>query len=241
MTASTTIDYTSLIGPAVVAAVISGLVSGVGILISARTTRAIHSERLAFDREQSERRVSAEIALAEKKVTLDRALAAWKRKTELAEEVLADFYKARDIIEAARSPGGFGDEGATRQKQPWETEDDTRTLNAYFRTIERLNAHGDFFSQLFARSHRFIALFGNEARKPFDDLWQMRGNILIAVRMLITTHQQQQLGNLPETREKWEATIGWGVTGQDPIRGKLDAIVAAIENICRPVIQDIAP
>jgi hypothetical protein len=73
-------DYASLIGPAVVAAVISSIVSAIGILISARTSRAIHGERLAFDREQSERRISAEIALAEKKVTLDRALAAWRRR-----------------------------------------------------------------------------------------------------------------------------------------------------------------
>jgi hypothetical protein len=138
-------DYTSLIGPAVVAAVISGLISGIGIVISARTTRAIHSERLAFDREQSEHRVNAEIALAEKKVTLDRALAAWKRKTEFAEEVLTDFYKAREVIDAARSPGGFEGEGATRQIEPWETEDDTRTLNAYFRTAERLRGQADFF------------------------------------------------------------------------------------------------
>jgi hypothetical protein len=101
---------------------------------------------------------------------LDRALASWKRRTEFAEEVLADFYKARDIIEAARSPGGFADEGTTRKQQSWETEDDTRTLNAYFRTIERVSAHTDFFSQLFSRSHRFIALFGGDAGKPFDDL-----------------------------------------------------------------------
>jgi hypothetical protein len=234
-------DYTTLIGPAVVAAVIAGLISVITLLMNRATTLSMHSQRLAFDREQAERRVNAEIALADRKVTLDRALAAWKRRTELAEEVLADFYKARDIIEAARSPGGFGDEGATRQKQPWETEDDTRTLNAYFRTIERLNAHGDFFSQLFARSHRFIALFGSEAVQPFDELWHMRGKILIAVRMLIATHQQQQHGNLPEARAKWEATIGWAVTGQDPIQGQLDAIVAAVENICRPVIQDVAP
>jgi hypothetical protein len=234
-------DFFALIGPAVVAAVISGLVSTIGILISVRTTRGIHGERLAFDREQSERRANAEIALAERKVALDRSLAAWKRRTELAEEMLADCYKARDIIEGARSPGGFGDEGATRQKQPWENEDDTRLLNAYFRTIERLNAHADFFSQFFARRYRFDALFGPEAGKPIDAFWQMRGEILIAVRMLITTHQQQQTGNIPQARERWEATIGWGLTEQDPTQGRLDAIVAAIEDICRPVIQDIAP
>jgi hypothetical protein len=39
-------NWTSLIGPAVVAAVISGLVSCIGIWISARTARRIHKEKL---------------------------------------------------------------------------------------------------------------------------------------------------------------------------------------------------
>ena len=45
-----------------------------------------------------------------------------KRKVERAEDVLADFYQARDIINAARSPGSFGYEGATREKADWELE-----------------------------------------------------------------------------------------------------------------------
>ena len=123
-------DLTSLIGPAVVAAAISGLVSSIGIWISARTTRAIHAEKLAFDREQGERRTTAEIAQAERKLTADialaekklaaeQALASWKRRTELAEEVLTDFYQARDIIHGARLPIGFGDEGNTKPREEW--------------------------------------------------------------------------------------------------------------------------
>src|SRR5579863_599381 len=112
---SSSMDLTSLIGPAVVAAVIASVVSVIGFLINRSTVRGMHAERLAFDREQAERRASAEIALTERKATadialtekrlaLDRAFAAWKRQTEFAEEVLADFYQARDIIQSARSP-----------------------------------------------------------------------------------------------------------------------------------------
>src|SRR5262249_46644831 len=51
---------------------------------------------------------------------------------EFDEEVLADFYKTRDTIEAARSPGSLlKTKGTARNKQPWEIEDDTRMLNAY--------------------------------------------------------------------------------------------------------------
>src|SRR5262249_32311273 len=89
-----------------------------------------------------------------------------KRKAELAEEVLGDFYEARDIITAARSPGGFGHEGVARPKAEWETEDDRRTLNAYFRTMERLRNKEEFFARFHARRYRFMAHFGTESGQP---------------------------------------------------------------------------
>jgi hypothetical protein len=97
-------DLTSLIGPAVVAAAISSVVASIGILISARTTKAVHGERLAFEREQAERRANAEIALAERKFTLDQQLSDHKRRVELAEAVLSDFYRIEEIYRVARGP-----------------------------------------------------------------------------------------------------------------------------------------
>jgi hypothetical protein len=70
-----------------------------------------------------------------------------KRRTEFAEVVLADFYQAQRIIDEARSPGSMGNEGSTRPKVAGETEDEERTLNAYFVTAERLNNRREFFAQ----------------------------------------------------------------------------------------------
>jgi hypothetical protein len=54
----------SLIGPAVVAAVISAMISGIvsvfTLLLNRATNLNMHSQRLAFDREQAERRTNAE-------------------------------------------------------------------------------------------------------------------------------------------------------------------------------------
>jgi hypothetical protein len=61
--------------------------------------------------------------------------------------VLADFYQAQRIIDEARSPGSMGNEGSTRPKVAGETEDEERTLNAYFVTAERLNNRSEFFAQ----------------------------------------------------------------------------------------------
>ena len=139
-----------------------------------------------------------------------------KRKAELAEDVLADFYQARDIINAARSSGGFVNEGRTREREDWESEDDTRILNAYYRTSERLASKADFFAQLYARHYRFIAIFGKNAAKPYNDLLALRSEILIAVRMLITSYRHRERPGLQDNIERWEAKIGWGLSDDDP-------------------------
>jgi hypothetical protein len=239
-------DFAPLLGPAVVAAGVAGVISIVGLIVSNRTARAIHTEKLAsdrdlaerkftFDKDLAERKAAADTALAEKKLAFDRAFAAWKRKTELAEQVLADFYEARDIIAAARSPGGFGDEGGTRHKEEWETADDTRVLNSYYRTAERLHIKSDFFSQLWARRNRFIALFPSEAAKLYDDLFDVRNEIFRAVHMLMGTHRQPERAQ--EDRKAWETTMGW--SPDDPITTRLNEIIEGMDKLCRPVIQAI--
>ncbi len=226
-------NWTSLVGPAVVAAVISSLVTIIGMCISARNTRAIHTEKLAFDREQAERRISAEIALAEKKVDLDRAFTAWKRQAEFAEEVLADFYEARDIITQARMPGSFGDEGSTRKKEDWETPTDTSRLNSYYVPVERLFNRSEFFSKLYARRNRFLAMFGQGDAQPYDEIFKIRGEVLIATRMLISTYCDREQGGLPTSRREWEAQIGWGDAVTDPLTRRLNRAIERIEKTCR--------
>ena len=95
------------------AALIGGLL---GAWISSRTTRVTHRERVKADHDLAERRFTFERELAERKFKLDRGLADWKRRTDLAEEVLSDFYKARSIFGQARSPFAFAGEGKTRPR-----------------------------------------------------------------------------------------------------------------------------
>ncbi len=172
-----------------------------------------------------------------------RSLNAWhsetvgKRKMELAEQALADFYEAREIIEGARTSVSFGDEGSSRQKGDWETEEDTRTLNAYYVPAERLAKASEFFAQLMSRRYRFLALFGQGAVKPYDELFSIRREILLAVRMLFATHRQRREGTLPKDRKKWEETIGW-VSEDDQICNRLASAVEEIEKICRPTIHN---
>jgi hypothetical protein len=162
-----------------------------------------------------------------------------KRKAELAEEVLADFYEAREIIQTARLGMSFGQEGNTRQRGQGETESDTRTLNSYYAVAERLSKKADFFAQLESRRYRFMAHFGLEAAQPYTILRELHGNILVSVRMLLMTHQERNLGTNPESIRQWRNSI-WEMSENGETRQRLNAMIEAIEKVCRPAIQEAA-
>jgi hypothetical protein len=187
----------------------------------------------------AERKFSFDKELAERRFKYDRDLHSHKRLTEFAEEVLADFYEARDDINAARSPGGFSSEGRTRPRGPDESEDDTATLNSYYSVAERLSKRTEFFSRLEARRYRFIAHFGLPAAEPYATLRAIHAEIVVTVRMLLMTHGQRQLGTNPSNIEAWRGTI-WQISESDPTQGRLDAMVEAMERTCRPAIEESA-
>jgi hypothetical protein len=178
-----------------------------------------------------------------------RGLNAWrtetigKRKAELAEQVLADFYEARDVFRFARQPLTWSNEGNTRQKEEGEADADTQRLNTYFAVSERLLKRNECFANLHARQYRFLALFGNDSEqtKPFDDLFRIRNEVFLAVNMLMTSYKQRRLGDPPvdpRLREKWESAIGWREPENDAIARGLDDVVKTIEKICRPAIEE---
>ena len=71
------------------------------------TAKAMHREKLAFDQKLAERKFEFDKELAERRFKYDRDLHDHKRRIELAEEVLADFYEAREIILKACSPEAY--------------------------------------------------------------------------------------------------------------------------------------
>jgi hypothetical protein len=160
-----------------------------------------------------------------------------KRKAELAEDVIADFYEAKEISRDARIPGStLADEGNSRPKREDETPEETKQYNAYYCVTERLSKKGEFFARLQARKYRIIAHFGVKAAKPYDDLREILREIRDAVHMLIATHKKQTPDRETQYRQ-WLATI-YGGADEDDILKRLDAIVIAIEETCRPAIQE---
>lgn len=101
---------------------------------------------------------------------------------ELAEEVLSLFYQARDVIREIRSPFGYGGEGSTRKSSPTESPEEKAALDNAYVAIERYSKHKELFSKIYAVRYRFMAQFGTDKVKPFDDLNRVINQIIMASR-----------------------------------------------------------
>jgi hypothetical protein len=92
-----------------------------------------------------------------------RGLNAWRtetvgrRKTELAEEVLAGFYRARDVLTWARFPVSQHDNGAGNVRPAPGTDGDELERSEIFTPVDRLTRESQVFSELQASRYRFMA------------------------------------------------------------------------------------
>ncbi|HEX4741639.1 MAG TPA: hypothetical protein VH353_09935 [Caulobacteraceae bacterium] len=158
-----------------------------------------------------------------------------RRKAELAEEVLAQFYRARDALIWARLPaGGAGtdvpaDDGAQAA---------ARDATAMAAPIERLNQASQVFSELQASRYRFMAYFGEDAARPFDDLRKVHNEVVEASARLIRAQGKPVSEGDAADQDVWRNTIGWGAHGQDHLADRLERAVRTIERICRPLIEE---
>jgi hypothetical protein len=166
-----------------------------------------------------------------------RGLGTWRselvgrRKTELAEEVLAQFYRARDVLTWARTPATVGETGLARGGLGVNSH---QALSA---PIERITDESELFSQLHANRYRFIAYFGERASSAFEEIRSVHAEVVGAAGELV----RDNAGPTAETelrRETWEGAIGWGEREDDLIPKRIDDAVRQIEEICLPLIKD---
>jgi len=165
--------------------------------------------------------------------------AKWKRKYELAEEVLANLYEAHQAIRIIRSPVGFGNEGSSRPKKENETREQTEIYNQAYVVRERFERNKNSLEKLHTLKFRFIALYGKDYEKHFDKFSQTVNNIFFASDQIAMV-KLGQYGNdreltskiLKESRRDLYATI----KDEDEIEKELKNAIKAIEDKCRTII-----
>lgn len=169
--------------------------------------------------------------------------AKWKRKFKLAEEVLALFYDAKDKLQIIRSPFTFGDEGLTRIKTENETEKEKRIYDMAYVPFERYNANNETFQKLLSIKYRFLAVFGSEHSKPFEEIQKIINQILGSARMLATSYWKRQGENFTsdyhfqlhlKNMEKHESNI-WFSEEDDEIAERVNKAILEIESVCKKI------
>jgi hypothetical protein len=161
-----------------------------------------------------------------------------KRKIELAEEVLALFYEARDAIRFIRSPFGYVGEGSTRKSAPNETSEEKSINDNAYVVNERYIKRQDLFNKIYSMRYRYMAQFGKDWAKPFDELDKIVRELLISAHMLANYWKESQYRQWKNQEEfqrhldelhKYEA-IFWEMTpDKDPITPRVEAMISEIE------------
>jgi len=161
-----------------------------------------------------------------------------KRKIELAEEVLALFYEARDVIAYIRNPFAFSGEGSTREADPKESPEEKQINDNAYVVFERYNKRQELFNKIYSMRYRYMAQFDKDEAKPFDDLYKIVNDIFISARML--PHYWKQQGHRQwknesefqhhlEEMHKYEAIFWYQGEDRDSIGPRVNTVISDIE------------
>jgi hypothetical protein len=232
-----TMNVNDLIGPAVVAAIVSGFVTILGNVFSNRSSRSINSEKIASEKELAERKFGFETDLAEGKFRYEQALHDYRRRVEFAEEVLASFYKLKDTVWVIRGPFSYGNEGETRKRREHEIEAEARSRDGFYVPIARIQKNSEFLSHLASKKYRAQAVFQNEIHRAFELTVEVLNAIQIASSMLVDQVGQERT-DAPFWR-KLERDI-WDTSSPDKpdeLSQKILQAIDIVEKAVRPTLE----
>lgn len=158
-----------------------------------------------------------------------------KRQIELAEEVLSLFYRAKDAIAHMRSPAAYSFEIEHIIASEGESAEKTQARRSVAPLYKRYDEYSELFSEIQAARYRFIARFGDDNGKPFDDLQAVLREIFVAAKMLVTIAGSQTGPEYVNKRISYEQKIWWD-GNEDVIASRVENIAKDIDDICREKI-----
>lgn len=170
----------------------------------------------------------------------------WKRKYELAEEVLSCFYDISERFDIIRNPAGFVGEGQTRKRSEYETPSESKILDNAYVVIERYEREKAPFIKLKSLKYRFMVLYGKEAGEPFNEIVRLTNKLFFASHRLGRRYWKDQ-GKKQLTQQQFERhllemeeqeAIFWADYGdKDEFKLEVNQTIAKIENICKRIIE----
>jgi len=146
-----------------------------------------------------------------------------KRQMELAEETLALFYEARDVITYMRHPISYDSETEDIVKGDKEDDESYEARKKSSIIFKRYYDKHELFNKIYAMRYRFMAQTGKKEVEPFEDLRKIINEIFVSARMLSGLWPRSYF-RTEEQREKHYAMIQkhedvfyQGIEDEDPI------------------------
>ncbi|WP_446810763.1 hypothetical protein ACH50O_04075 [Methylomonas sp. 2BW1-5-20] len=167
---------------------------------------------------------------------------AGKRRIELAEDTLALFYEAVDVINWMRHPMAFAAETESIERGKHESEGDYQARKNASVVFVRYQQHQELFNKIHSMRYRFMAQIGKDKAKPFEDLRDIENEIKAAARILARLWSREQFvtpeqwENHQKQIQNYEAVFWSGIEEEDPITPKLNSVIEKIETTCQAVI-----
>jgi len=172
-----------------------------------------------------------------KSLSIWRREEAERRRMELAEVALSEFYEARDIFKWVRTPSGEGEAAA----QPTADHAETRTQaqrDVYYPILKRLADDGDFFGRMQARRYRVQALFGPAGAEPYDIINAVHAQVALAAKMLVQTQQEGTPTEAEAAQSvEWQDTVWDDAEESDEINDRVELAIRKAEDVFRPAIS----
>ncbi|NNU81463.1 hypothetical protein HMH01_13560 [Halovulum dunhuangense] len=164
-----------------------------------------------------------------------------RRKAELAEDLIAGFYEARDIFMSARSPGALGSEYDEIDLGAVEGHDYEEILKTFYLPVSRINHSRETLASLHARRYRARVLFGSDIDEAFAILRSVEAGIIsssnLLRRLVLAATQSGQDPLKNERFREYEERLFYAGENDDAIKSELDQAVQKVEELCSPAIR----
>jgi len=223
----------------VLAAVLSGIVALIVATITAKTAEKINKDKIALDRQLSKDKAETDEKLANRRFELDQNLALAKRRAEVAEKVLTDFYAIRHAFDVIRSPMIWAGE-----MEPEDGVADDIIRNDGYGVMRRVRAHQQQFSEFEATRFTSLALFGPDAAAPYAAIIRAYNRVFSAAEAILRSRNQEdipQVQNHLREMRRTAFTLGAldddGEPLPDLVKADIEGAIQAIEVICRPALE----
>jgi hypothetical protein len=200
--------------------------------------KGLAKDKFDFDKELAERKFAYDKELTDQKLRQDKEGLVHKRRFDLAESLLGDAYRFRDLMVFVRNGAVFGSEGETRETEGHEPENIKRLRNGYFVPIERLQKESEFISGMMARQYAARAHFGQDASRAFALFGQAMHRVQASAGMLIqlSGRESNDLKLSEDLRKDIWAPVAALRPGGDEVKKQIEDAVSLIEGFCAPVL-----